>query len=75
MQPRPGGFVRAKAHDALEVLARDAGAAGRDFEDCTEPHLQGLPRLLEQCAGGEAGLVTADRAFERRPGTDRPHAA
>src|ERR1700704_6822288 len=73
MQPGPRRLVGAEAHDALQVLGRDAGAARGDLEDRAEPHLERLVGLLQQRAGRQARLVPAVRAFERRALPDCPH--
>ena len=74
VQPGPGGLVGAEAHDALQVLARDARAARRDLEDRAERHLQGLARFLQHRPRREARLMAAVGALERGALADRPHA-
>ena len=74
VQPRPRRLVGTKAHDALQVLARDAGAARRDLEDGAEPHLERLVGFLQKRSGRQARLVAAHRALERRAFADRPDA-
>ena len=43
------------------------------LEHRPEPHLEGLARLLQERARGQARLVVAVAALERRAVADRPH--
>src|SRR5215468_809458 len=73
VQPTPRRLVGAEAHDALQILTRNAGAACRDLEDRAEPHLERLAGLLQERAGREARLMAAVGALERSALADRPH--
>jgi hypothetical protein len=45
VQPGPGGFIGLEAHDPLQILARDAVAARRDFKDRAKPDLERFLRF------------------------------
>jgi len=73
VQPCPRRLVGAKAHDPLQVLGRDAVAAGADLENRAKPYLEGLPRLLQQRARRQARLMAAVRTLEQEAVALAPH--
>ncbi len=72
VQPAPGRLVGAEPQDALQVLARYAGAPRRDLEHRAETCLERLAGLLLERPRRQARLVPAVGALEHEAIALRP---
>jgi len=68
VHPCPRGLVRPKPEDSLKLLCTDAVLADTHLPDSAKPHPQRLPRLMQDGACRDAGLVTTPTALESAVG-------
>ena len=64
VHPGPCGLVGAEAEDPLQLLGADAILTDTHLPDSSKPHPQRLPRLVQDSACGDAGLVATSTALE-----------